>query len=414
MQDAARAQMHANLQRDLSGRAAGELPPDERFDSPFVNQAGASASPSRNPNLNVNVNPSEQGYPPRNGRGGSDGAKNAKPKKKHPIRRKILLTLLLLFLVALAVAGYIAHYLYTNYQELKAGVQYVDVLSSAPDDGWGADVTLIVGNDGRSLDAQTDVLGARSDTIMLLIHSALGKDTLTSIPRDTYVRIPEFIDEQAVFGTVNDKIELTYNKINASYSYGGPRLLVRTVELLTALKVDHYVEIGFDGVQQLVDAVGGINLCYDTPINDTEYTGLIWTPGCLDVDGHTALAFARMRYDDPTGDIGRAQRQHQVIDKSAQRIIDLVKAGDIWNLYNVSKLLPIAKTMLGFVKFDTSTSLMQIKDMVERFKNAQSAATLENGIIPIDDPLGFDEEVGSIVEIDGDEVRSYLRGLAAE
>jgi LCP family protein required for cell wall assembly len=353
-------------------------------------------------------------HPQNHQHGQQSGLPNTSPKRKRPILRAFLIALLLLFLSALAIGGYIAHYLYTNYNELKESIQYVDALSGALDDNTGADVTLIVGNDARSLDAQTDILGARSDTIMLLIHSPSGNDSLISIPRDTYVRIPDFIDDQGVFGIIGDHIGLTHNKINASYSYGGPKLLVRTVELLTNLKVDHYTEIGFDGVEHLVNSVGGINICYDQPIDDSEYTGLIWTPGCQDVDGSKALAFARMRYDDPTGDIGRAQRQHQVIDKSARKIVGIVKSGDIFNLYNIPELIPIAKTMLGFVKFDPSTGLWQIKDMVERFQNAQAHATEENAIIPIENPLGFDDVVGSIVEVDGDEVRKYLKGIASE
>ncbi|WP_353067443.1 LCP family protein [Arcanobacterium hippocoleae] len=102
--------------------------------------------------------------------------------------------------------------------------------------------------------------------------------------------------------------------MNAAFALGGAPLLVKTVEQLSGLTIDHYVEIGMDGVIALTDAVGGINLCYDHDAAD-QYSGLIWTAGCHDVDGKTALAFSRMRYQDPQGDIGRAKRQRQVVSK---------------------------------------------------------------------------------------------------
>src|SRR4029079_11859828 len=83
-------------------------------------------------------------------------------------------------------------------------------------------------------------------------------------------------------------------------------------EGLTGLTVDHYAEIGMAGVEQIVDAVGGVNLCHDADVNDAD-SGMVWVAGCHDVDGTQALAFARMRKADPTGDVGRALRQRQLI-----------------------------------------------------------------------------------------------------
>src|SRR5690606_12640090 len=105
------------------------------------------------------------------------------------------------------------------------------------------------------------------------------------------------------------------------------------------LTVDHYVEIGFAGVSGVVDAVGGVELCLDYAVNEP-LSGLVWpAPGCQVTDGATALAFARMRYADPEGDIGRAKRQQQLISaitgKVAQpslvvnpgRQINLIRSG---------------------------------------------------------------------------------------
>ncbi|HZK05353.1 MAG TPA: LCP family protein [Actinomycetaceae bacterium] len=156
---------------------------------------------------------------------------------------------------------------------------------------------LLVGSDSRADGQIADgTEGHRADTIILLHRARNGQTSMISLPRDTLVTIPESGD----------------NKLNASYAWGGAPLLVRTVEGLTGLTVDHYVEIGMGGVVNVVDAVGGVELCLDYDVND-ELSELVWTAGCHEADGRTALAFARMRYSDPLGDIGRGARQRQVI-----------------------------------------------------------------------------------------------------
>lgn len=156
---------------------------------------------------------------------------------------------------------------------------------------------LLVGSDSRA-DGPIgdDTEGQRSDTIIVLHRARNGQTAMISLPRDTLVTIPGVGD----------------NKLNASYAIGGPQLLVQTVEGLTGLTVDHYVEIGMGGVVSVVDAVGGVELCLDYDVNDP-LSELVWTAGCHTVDGRQALAFARMRHSDPMGDIGRAARQRQVI-----------------------------------------------------------------------------------------------------
>lgn len=184
---------------------------------------------------------------------------------------------------------------------------------------------LLAGSDSREdgVIVDNETLGERTDTIMLLHVPPSGPSALISLPRDTYVEIP---------GHGPDKL-------NASFAIGGPPLLVQTVEQLTGLTVDHYVQVGFGGVEHLVGAVGGVELCLDYAV-DEPMSGLVWpAPGCAVSDGPTALAFARMRYADPEGDIGRAKRQQQLIgaitDAVAQpslvarpgRQVSLIRAG---------------------------------------------------------------------------------------
>ena len=157
---------------------------------------------------------------------------------------------------------------------------------------------------------------------MLLHVPTSGHTSLISLPRDSYVSIPGH----------------GYGKLNSSIALGGPQLLVETVEKLSGMGVDHYVQVSMDGVAQLTDAVGGVNLCYDRTVDDAD-SGMVWEAGCHDVDGAQALAFSRMRKSDPQGDIGRTARQRQVVSKVIAKAatpavllhpnhqLDLVKAG---------------------------------------------------------------------------------------
>lgn len=147
--------------------------------------------------------------------------------------------------------------------------------------------------------------GQRTDTIMIMHVPIIGAPTLVSIPRDSWVGIPGYGD----------------NKINAAFAYGGPDLLVTTVEQATGLKIDNYVEIGFAGVANTTDALAGVKMCPKRKYNDAN-SGLKVKKGCQMMDGQTALAYVRMRYADPKGDLGRVQRQQEFISATAKRAMN--------------------------------------------------------------------------------------------
>ncbi|MCI5825576.1 MAG: LCP family protein [Arcanobacterium sp.] len=215
--------------------------------------------------------------------------------------RKVFTALVLLLVLIFLWGGYL--YFYGNGQLTR-----VAALSNAP--GTPGTTYLIVGSDQRAANSPDPTEGMRSDTIMLLHKPTIGKPALVSIPRDSWVEIP---------GN-------GHHKINSAFAWGGPKLLVQTVEALTGLTVDHYVQIGMDGVKDLTDAVGGVQLCLTDkalsfPISDPE-SGLIWAkPGCETVNGEKALAFSRMRKADPQGDLGRTARQRQVVGAILRKAI---------------------------------------------------------------------------------------------
>ena len=164
---------------------------------------------------------------------------------------------------------------------------------------------LLVGSDSREgltkeqrkKYATGNAAGNRTDTIMLVhVSESGGKPVMVSLPRDSYVPIPGH-------GS---------NKINAAYSIGGPKLLTDTVEQVTGIHVDGYIEIGLGGFAAVVDSVGGVDLCVPRDMNDKK-AGIDLKKGCQTLNGGNALGYVRSRYEDPLGDIGRAARQRQFL-----------------------------------------------------------------------------------------------------
>lgn len=119
---------------------------------------------------------------------------------------------------------------------------------------------------------------------------------MVSIPRDTRTEI------------IGRNVE---DKINHAYAFGGAKMAMDTVENLLDIPIDYVVTINMDGFQEMVDAVGGVTV--NNAFN-FEYDGFEFIEGPVELDGEAALAYVRMRYEDPQGDHGRNIRQRQVIE----------------------------------------------------------------------------------------------------
>jgi LCP family protein required for cell wall assembly len=261
-------------------------------------------------------------------------------------------------------------------------IQHVDALSTAT--ATPGTTYLLAGSDARGSGGVEDATsGARTDTILLLHQPTSGPASLISIPRDTYAEIPGH----------------GANKINAAYPLGGPPLLVQAVEELSGMKVDHYVEIGFGGVEDVVDAVGGVRLCLDYDVDDSR-SGLVWRSGCHEADGATALAFSRMRYSDPKGDIGRAERQRQVISAITTKVQDpslLVQPG---------KQVSLLGAGLGALVVDEDSNIVDLGRLALAFRAANGPGGV-TGTPPIED-LGYRPGgVGATVLLDPDTVDQF-------
>jgi LCP family protein required for cell wall assembly len=297
--------------------------------------------------------------------------------------------LILLLVVALLLGTFL--YFYSRIDKVDAVGDY----DGRPEAGSGQN-WLIVGSDSREglSDEEIKTLrlgkieGRRTDTIILLHRPASGKPTLVSLPRDSYVPIPG----------------QGRNKLNAAYAFGGPELLVRTVEQVTGLRVDHYAEVGFGGFVGMTDAVGGVELCPKRNIRDRK-SGLRVKKGCQDMDGPTALAYVRARYFDPKGDLGRVERQQEflgaVFDKATGPTTLL-------NPFRIVGLGNASTTALTIDDDDGPVSLLRFALTMRAVAGGGGKRTT----VPVADP-NYSTPAGSAVRWDRDEALRLFRSLRA-
>jgi LCP family protein required for cell wall assembly len=186
---------------------------------------------------------------------------------------------------------------------------------------------LIVGSDSRTgadpnapdfaqIGSANQVTGQRSDTIMVLRYDPTTRSgSILSFPRDLWV---------PMYGTTRK------DKLNAAFN-SGPKQLIETIEQDFGVPIHHYVEVNFEGFKALVDAVGGVGIYFDVPSRDTHTGFYVQAPGCVQLNGEQALAFARSRYwqtftngrwrDDPASDLDRIKRQQQFIRQALTKAL---------------------------------------------------------------------------------------------
>lgn len=181
---------------------------------------------------------------------------------------------------------------------------------------------LLVGTDSRSgkngklgAGSAAQVVGSRTDSIMLLHVPSSGKPAVLSFPRDLNVNRPPCVSwENGTYSASGDTVSAQRDvKINSLYQAGGPRCLVRSVQELTGMKVDKFIAVDFSGFEGLVNAVGGIDVQVDRPIIDGELGVVVAKPGLIHMDGKQALSYVRVRKvrGDTRGDYNRIERQQK-------------------------------------------------------------------------------------------------------
>ncbi|MFM8620771.1 MAG: LCP family protein [Candidatus Nanopelagicaceae bacterium] len=275
-------------------------------------------------------------------------------------------------------------------------VSVFDNLINRPERASSALNYLVVGSDTREgltkeelrllrVGSTKTADGARSDT-MMLVHISKSRDNavVISIPRDSLVTVPEHIGLDG-----KTKVPATQAKINAAFAWGGAPLLIQTIEAKTNLRIDHYVEVNFAGFKNVVDALGGIQVCSKVPINDPQ-SHLVMDAGVHTLNGIEALKYVRTRDFDGLGDIGRMQRQQQFVSSVFR------KATSTGVLLNPFKVKDLISAVFKTVKTDETLNQGDIVNLAKQIKNL-SPSKMRTMTIPLGTANGYVAGLGSVV-----------------
>ena len=262
---------------------------------------------------------------------------------------------------------------------------------------------LLIGSDSRAGETPAeaaaigdvaDAAGQRSDTIKIVrVDPATGTASSLSIPRDTYVTLSDMAADSQLS---------SQNKINAAFA-PGPDALIQTIENTFGIPINHYIVINFFGVQDAVNALGGISMKFPYPVRDyntstgVNESGLnITQTGCQVLDGAQALSLSRSRYfqyyadgewqSDPSSDLGRIERQNLIIEAA------LDKAKSTYNPLRLNSLLD--SVVHDFSKDDGLTA-DDLFSLAERY-HAFSGSNLQAYTLPTEPAVtsgGSDVEV---------------------
>jgi LCP family protein required for cell wall assembly len=229
---------------------------------------------------------------------------------------------------------------------------------------------LVLGSDSRSGEENRrlgggDSSGARSDTAMV-VHLDAGRTgaTVVSIPRDTLVTRPSCPRPSGGATAV------AYNSMfNDAYAVGGPVCAVKTVEAVTGVRMDHYIEIDFSGFAKLVDALGGVTVTTDEDIADDD-SHLHLKAGTHHLDGTRALALARTRHGIGDGsDLGRIGLQQKLV----KALLEQIAAQNL--LTDPAKLYRVADAVTAGLTTDTGLdSLAELTRLGQSLKDLSASA----------------------------------------
>ncbi len=202
---------------------------------------------------------------------------------------------------------------------------------------------LLLGSDSRisAGDPKQWAAGAQRTDAIMMVHVQADRKAayVVSIPRDSWVEVPG----------------RGMAKINAAFSWGGPALMVRTVEAMTGVQVDHVAVVDFDGFKQLTDDLGGVDIKISAATKDKRAT---WTPGVHHMDGATALNYVRQRYNLPGGDFDRVKRQQNWIRAVFRK---LSSSGTLKNPIALNRAL---NTLSASVATDSGFTMDRISELV--------------------------------------------------
>jgi LCP family protein required for cell wall assembly len=274
-----------------------------------------------------------------------------------------------------------------------------------PNAQFGDENFLIVGVDSRfgqnsdmGAGNTEDAGGSRSDTVMLVNIPANRKRVVAvSFPRDlaiTPMQCEAWNPETGEYGPLYDEQTQTYGpeevytetKLNSAYSVGGPKCLVKVIQKLSGLSVNRFMAVDFAGFAKMVDAVGGVEVCSTTPLEDYELGTVLANAGRQVVDGHTALNYVRARQvtTETNGDYGRIKRQQLFLSSLLRSLISKEVFFSLSKLNNVVNM---------FIE-DSYVDNIKTKDLVDLGQSIQgvNAGRITFVTVPT---VGYADEYGN-------------------
>ncbi|MFJ3204970.1 LCP family protein [Streptomyces sp. NPDC086989] len=303
-------------------------------------------------------------------------------------------------------SGAVGHAVMTG---LDTGIERVDPfkdMKNRPQAGHGLNF-LLVGTDGRDKITPEDKRAYRlggapchcTDTVML-IHLSADREraSVVSLPRDSYAELPAHRDDSS--GKEHGPHPV---KLNAAYAEGGPQLTVRTVENMTRVKIDHYLEVDFTSFMKTVDAMGGVEICTAKALHD-DNTGLSLLPGTHRLSGGQALQYVRSRHVDGAADLGRMQRQQRFV----AALIKQATGGGV--LLNPVKFKEVSSTLLGSVRADRGFGSEQMLALGQALRDFTPSSS-EFASVPIGNPSYPVKGIGSTVKWDGPKAEKLFEAL---
>lgn len=251
-----------------------------------------------------------------------------------------------------------------------------------PNAQFGDENFLIVGVDSRigqnsdmGAGGTEDAAGARSDTVMLVnIPANRERVVAVSFPRDlaiTPIQCQPWNAETGAYGPIWDEDSQSYGpdevwtetKLNSAYAFGGPKCLVKVIQKLSGLSINRFMAVDFAGFAKMVDAVGGVEVCSTTPLEDYELGTVLANAGRQMVDGHTALNYVRARQvtTEFNGDYGRIKRQQLFLSSLLRSLI----SKDVF--FSLSKLNNVVNMFID----DSYVDNIKTKDLVDLGQSIQ-------------------------------------------
>lgn len=274
-----------------------------------------------------------------------------------------------------------------------------------PNAQFGDENFLIVGTDTRIGDnsemgagTTEDAAGARSDTVMLVNIPANRKRVVAvSFPRDLKIepmKCEVWNPETRQYGPIYDEDTESWGpdeayteyKLNSAFAVGGPKCLVKVIQKLSGLHINRFMAVDFAGFSKMVDALGGVEVCSTTPIEDYELGTVLANSGRQIVDGHTALNYVRARQvtTETNGDYGRIKRQQRFLSSLLRSLISKD------TFFSLSKLNNVVNMFIN----DSYVDNLDTKDLVDLGQSVQGVNAGRITFITVP-TVGYPDEYGN-------------------